>query len=431
LQFDGELGKTARGSIAIGKVPPETEGKSVGLAALERPFNPFGVAHGPDCGLRPESERVAQSATGRTGSTKGDKSSPAQIISVHHPYLLGGRVYQPYSGGAPKFRFPVGKCKDTLACGRKVYKGEYDPTLKSGRPMTVNTLQRNDRVPQDKKVSIKIDKDFEMPSIPVVLTKILGVIDGNQATARQLEEIILHDPSLSARILSLANSAFYAFRSEVKTISHAIALLGLNLVKSLAIGVSIFESFTVGLKKEASHINQLWMHSFGVGALAQEIWRPRTNRVESEFAFLCGLLHDMGKVVCFRNDTRRYSEIFSAEKQEEDRDICSYELERYGTTHATFGSILAGRWQLPEDLATVVHHHHDPFSSKLSLVGAVALADILAKQAGIGFDGDQKIGVKIEDLMHLLDMAPEEYEMLTVSAQSRIDEAKEFFSSAK
>jgi HD-like signal output (HDOD) protein len=161
-----------------------------------------------------------------------------------------------------------------------------------GKPMITRTLEKNENLNLPQKVrrtKIKIDKDFEMPSIPAVLTKILGLIDGNQATARQLEEIILHDPSLSARILSLANSAFYAFRSEVKTISHAIALLGLNLVKSLAIGVSIFESFTVGLKKEASLINQLWMHSFGVGALAQEIWRPRTDRVEAEFAFLCGL----------------------------------------------------------------------------------------------------------------------------------------------
>jgi HD-like signal output (HDOD) protein len=283
-------------------------------------------------------------------------------------------------------------------------------------------------LPQKERLtSIKIEKDFEMPSTPVVLTKILGLIDGNEATARQLEEIILHDPSLSARILSLANSAFYAFRSEVRTISHATALLGLNLVKSLAIGVSIFESFTKGLRKESSNINQLWMHSFGVGALAQEIWRPRTNQAEAEFAFLCGLLHDMGKVVCFKNDTKRYSQIFSSDKKDEDRDICSYELDCYGDTHATFGSILAKQWQLPDELATVVRHHHDPFSSALPLACAVALADTLAKQAGIGYDGDCKISLEIKELMKSLKMDSEEYEMLTVFAESKHNEAKDFF----
>src|SRR5512136_1789668 len=91
---------------------------------------------------------------------------------------------------------------------------------------------------------IRIDKDFEMPSVPLVLMKILQILDDNTSSAQELEKLILHDPSLSARILKLANSAFYCFPNQVKTISHAIVLLGLNLVKSLAIGVNIFDSFT-------------------------------------------------------------------------------------------------------------------------------------------------------------------------------------------
>jgi HD-like signal output (HDOD) protein len=91
--------------------------------------------------------------------------------------------------------------------------------------------------------------------------------------------------------------------------------------------------------------------------------------------------------------------------------------------------MLAGQWQLPQDLATVVEHHHDPFGSQLPLVGAVALADSLAKQAGIGYDGDEKISLELEELRNLLNMNPDEYETLTLSAQARIDEAKEFFAS--
>ena len=122
--------------------------------------------------------------------------------------------------------------------------------------------------------AVRIGRNFEMPSVPTVLMRVLQLVDDNTASAKRLEELILHDPSLSVRILKLANSAFYSFRSEVKTISHAIALLGLNLVKSLAIGVSIFESFTKGLRNEAAHITQLWMHSFGVGLITQEVMKP-------------------------------------------------------------------------------------------------------------------------------------------------------------
>ena len=73
-----------------------------------------------------------------------------------------------------------------------------------------------------------IDKGFEIPSIPLVLIRIIQTLDEDKSSAKELEELILHDPALSARILRLANSAFYSFRATVKTISHAISLLGMN-----------------------------------------------------------------------------------------------------------------------------------------------------------------------------------------------------------
>jgi putative nucleotidyltransferase with HDIG domain len=273
----------------------------------------------------------------------------------------------------------------------------------------------------------QIDKNFEMPSVPVVLTKILRLVDDNRATAKKLEELILHDPALSARILKLANSAFYSFRSEVKTISHAIALLGLNLVKSLAIGVSIFESFTKGLKHEAAHINKLWMHSFGVGLTAQDIWIQRTDKVEGEFAFLCGLLHDLGKVVYFKQDPRRYSQIFAMEKEESDPDMCTLEVEGYGANHATLGAMLAEHWGLPPELATVVQQHHDPLAAKLPLVQAVSMADAVAKQTGIGYDGDNKVVLDLEALRTELAMGMEEFEGLLASAETKKKDVEEFF----
>ena len=92
---------------------------------------------------------------------------------------------------------------------------------------------------------ISVTKDFEIPSIPLILIKIIQMLDENTSSAKELEELIRHDPALSARILRLANSAFYSFRARVKTIAHAITLLGTNLVTSLAIGINIFDSFDI------------------------------------------------------------------------------------------------------------------------------------------------------------------------------------------
>jgi len=278
--------------------------------------------------------------------------------------------------------------------------------------------------------AVRVNKSFEMPSVPVVLMKILQLVDDDRTSARRFEELILHDPSLSARILKLANSAFYSFRSEVKTISHAVALLGLNLVKSLAIGVSIFESFTKGFRGEIQQITGLWMHSFGVGLIAQEIQTRRTNRTEAEFAFLCGLLHDIGAAVFFKQDPRRYSEVFSRNRSDSDADLCSHEIQEFGVDHATMGSMLAKHWGLPADLATVARYHHDPLNSRLPMVWAVALADNLARQAGIGFDGDAGTHPLLGQIRELTQLDQPEWESLAAQAENQKRNAEEFFVAA-
>jgi putative nucleotidyltransferase with HDIG domain len=282
---------------------------------------------------------------------------------------------------------------------------------------------------QESKIAapIRLDRNLEMPSVPIVLSKILQLVDEDRASAQRLEELIQHDPSLSVRILKLSNSAFYSFRSEVRTISHAIALLGLNLVRSLAIGVSIFESFTRGMRDQAGSISRLWMHSFAVGLLSQEIWQRRSTRVQGEFALLCGLLHDLGKIVYFKHDGASYSRLFAQDKGEEDPGICECEIKNYGIDHAVLGSLLIQQWSLPREMATVVQHHHEPGAGGIPLAAAVAIADALAKQAGIGYDGDRKAAEDPARLQLLLNMDPQEYDSLMVFASNKRADVEEFF----
>jgi putative nucleotidyltransferase with HDIG domain len=274
---------------------------------------------------------------------------------------------------------------------------------------------------------LRPDRNFEMPSVPIVLTKILQLVDDDRASARRLEDLIQHDPSLSVRILKLSNSAFYSFRSEVRTISHAIALLGLNLVRSLAIGVSIFESFTRGMKEQGDQINQLWMHSFAVGLISQEIWNRRSTRAQAEFALLCGLLHDMGKIVFFKKDPAAYSQLFTIVRGPEDPDICTIEIENYGEDHARLGAALIQRWNLPPELATAVLYHHEPDACGRPLIAAVSMADWLTRQAGIGNDGERRGTPASPALQELLKMQPDEFSALCIMTQEKRSDVEEFF----
>jgi putative nucleotidyltransferase with HDIG domain len=273
-----------------------------------------------------------------------------------------------------------------------------------------------------------INKSFEIPSIPLVLIKIIQTLDADTSSAKELEELILHDPALAARILRLANSAFYSFRATVKTISHAISLLGMNLVTSLAIGINIFDTFTKGSKSESALINKLWTHSCCVAVLVKEIWTQRGGRSkEGEFAFLCGLLHDLGKVVLFKTYPGHYNTIFEIAKQDADPAISAYEIENYGVDHAVVGETLAKQWGFPPELISVIRRHHDPLSAEVPMVRAVMFADLLAKQLKIGYDGDDGLYDEMAKLQTKLEISEAEYEHMVEYASSERENIEGFF----
>lgn len=275
--------------------------------------------------------------------------------------------------------------------------------------------------------SFQIDCRHDMPTIPAVMFRIIQSLDDGTATARKMEDLILHDPSLSARILRVANSPLYAFRSEVKTISHAIALLGLNLVKGLVIGVSIFDSFTRNMQNEAAHINNLWMHSYGVGLISQEIWKARSKQKASEFAFLCGLLHDVGKVVYFKKVPAHYSHVFAQEREGNDPDMTASELEYYGISHAPLGATLAECWGFPSELCAVIRKHHSAPEPHSPIVATVSVADTITRLSGIGYDGDHRPNPGSSIPRAMLNIGAEELERLRSFAEAKRPEIEAFF----
>jgi putative nucleotidyltransferase with HDIG domain len=276
--------------------------------------------------------------------------------------------------------------------------------------------------------SMEKSKSLDIPSIPLVLIKIIQTLDADNSSAKELEALIMHDPALAARILRLANSAFYSFPTRVKTISHAITLLGMNLVTSLAIGLNIFDSFTRGSKSEAAHISKLWTHSCGVGVLVREIWIRRGYRAkEGEFAFLCGLLHDLGKVVLFKTYPGHYSSIFAISKSETDKAISGYEDENYGVDHTVIGEMLAKQWGFPQELVAAIRRHHDPPSKEMPMVGAVMLADLLAKELRIGYDGDDGLYQDPNGLQPKLEISEAEYKHVVEFASRERENIEGFF----
>lgn len=219
-----------------------------------------------------------------------------------------------------------------------------------------------------------------LPTLPGVIQKLNSLSDNEKSSVQEMAKIVSSDQVLSARILRLANSPSYGFY-RVSTISNAMILLGVNVVKSLALSSSIFaimEKESVGL----------WEHSLGVGVAANLIAR-KLGLPECEEIATAGLLHDLGKVIIKLKCIEAEKDIH---KLVSDRHIYTMEAEQeiIATDHAEVGGWLAKSWFLPDKLSEPIAFHHDVNKSGVHLIktAVVHIADILIKTSGFGNSGD-------------------------------------------
>lgn len=219
-----------------------------------------------------------------------------------------------------------------------------------------------------------------LPTLPGVINKLNTLSEDNKASVQEMARIVSSDQALSARILRLANSPSYGFY-RVSTISNAMILLGVNVVKSLALSSSIFEIM------EKNSIG-LWEHSLGVGAAANIIAR-KLGLPECEEIATAGLLHDIGKVIISLKCSEAEQQITGIVRTQ-GKYMIEAELEVIGVDHAEIGGWLAKSWFLPDKLSEPIAFHHDVTKSQNHRIktSVVHIADVLIKASGFGNSGD-------------------------------------------
>lgn len=215
-----------------------------------------------------------------------------------------------------------------------------------------------------------------LPTLPGIISKLNELSENEKASMHEMAKIVNSDQVLTARILRLANSPSYGF-NRVSTISNAMILLGVNVVKSLALSSTIFEI----MEKESVG---LWEHSLAVGMTANLIAR-KLSLPECEEISTAALLHDIGKVIISLKCTEEIAHIRTLVRDEHEH---SWEAEQeiLGTNHAEVGGWLAKGWFLPDKLSEPIFCHHDVTLSVNHRIKAsvVQMADALIKASGFG-----------------------------------------------
>ena len=257
-----------------------------------------------------------------------------------------------------------------------------------------------------------------LPTLPGVINKLNIISENAKASVQEMARIVSSDQVLSARILRLANSPSYGFY-RVSTISNAMILLGVNVVKSLAISSSIFEIM------EKNSIG-LWEHSLGAGVAANLIAR-KLALPECEEIATAALLHDIGKVIISLKCSEAQEQIgrLITEKQ-----IYMWEAERdvLDTDHAEVGGWLSKSWFLPEKLSEPIAFHHDVQQSQNHRIktAVVHLADVLIKASGFGDSGDRHVPQIQQVAWDVLKLNDEILAQLVEELEDKLVEVKNF-----
>lgn len=268
----------------------------------------------------------------------------------------------------------------------------------------------------------RIDKIENLPTIPAILRKILGIIEDPKVSLQKISEFVSSDPTLTARILKMVNSPVYGFPGRISSVNHAMVILGLNAVKGLLIGVSVFEV----MKK---NMVGLWEHSLSSAIYARVIANRKEIPSPEEIS-VAALLHDIGKVILLIAFKEDYFKILDMIKT---REVYLFELEReyFGITHAEVGGIVGKKWNFPAKLVEPIMNHHRPQLSKNFEIetAIVHLSNILALARGVGYSGDVFVNQVNPKSWSLLELSFEDIKDIFREVEEPLSSSQEVFSS--
>ncbi|MEO5668842.1 MAG: HDOD domain-containing protein [Bdellovibrionota bacterium] len=239
----------------------------------------------------------------------------------------------------------------------------------------------------------KVSKIRDIPTLSVVLGGVLKALREEDTPRHKIAELLKRDQILTARILRMVNSGFYARSVEITDVKRALHFLGDHTVMALVLGTSSFNDEDHSASSWFD-VQDFWLHCLAT-AVASEFLAIRLGGANPEECFTCGLLHDLGKMALFRADKETLEEIV-LKCRKEGRSFLSAENELGLPGHHVVGERIAQQWSLPVVVRKTIRYHHKDvriFESIVpehrKVVMIVTLADTMAKRCGLGFSGDE------------------------------------------
>jgi signal transduction histidine kinase/HD-like signal output (HDOD) protein len=288
---------------------------------------------------------------------------------------------------------------------------------------------------REKRVELILQQLEELPTLPPVVVKVLQATANDEASARQVVELISSDQSLTTKILQLLHRAGAGVSDEINTVDRAVVLLGFEAVRSMVLAVSVFH--TLGQKQTNSrpgvHFSreEFWKHSIATACCAELLAEKlgpsaKDAGITTSEAFVCGLLHDLGKVALDAVLPKSFDRVVEAADLLRS-NIADLERSIIGLDHMVVGKRLAERWDLPTTLRESIWLHGQlpaalPATVKNPrMVNLITLADRLVREQHLGYSGNYTFAVPKAALLTAVGVTEAMVEQTVLELVNRIE----------
>lgn len=265
-------------------------------------------------------------------------------------------------------------------------------------------------------------------SLPEIALRVNELLNSSEPSYAELEDLILHDPALTATLLKIVNSAYFGFPTKIDTVSRAISVIGLRELRNLVIAIAVTTRFK-GIPAELVDMDVFWYHSITRGVLAR-ILAKRLKHNDRERFFIAGLLSRIGKLIFFSQYPSESTEILKL-KDHGDDVMTAAEKTIFGFNYAELGAELLKQWGLPASIWEIIIYQLDPLESKGSqedaciLNIAATIANTVEPCAKYDFDFQELEPKFNTSVLNFLELSPN---LINHSIDEAMDQAFEIMS---
>jgi putative nucleotidyltransferase with HDIG domain len=292
---------------------------------------------------------------------------------------------------------------------------------------------------REKRVELILQQLEELPTLPAVALRVLQVTGDDTSSAKQVVQLISSDPALTARILQLIRRADTGVRNDLTSVERAVILLGFDAVRAAVLAVSVFQTFGARQEDDPAKSRfsreEFWKHCLAVACCAEllaEVIEHTEGRhagrtgINSSDAFICGLLHDLGKVALDAVLPKSFSRVVEAAELLRG-NICDVERQVIGLDHMVVGKRLAERWQLPPAVRDCAWLHGQlpqalPATVKQPrLVNLITLADAIVREQHFGYSGNYSFAVPRAALLEAVGLSAAQVDAAAAKLVERME----------